>query len=154
MRVWPEGARLVHEESIVAACGACRATFRVHENLAGYRMRCPDCGAWITVARPERATGLELLVAQAGRVEALPEPASQAPLAEQPRAASGLIELETASGEVYEGDIPADAPMAPGTLRHVRADVRTRFVSRTILEISLMVAAILAPFVVAAMTLD
>lgn len=158
MRAWPEHAPAPAAESVIAACASCAERFRVHEHLGGHRMRCPDCGAWIDIPRPARPSRLELEVARTAGAPAVrgagAVPAAYTPVEDLARDDGGLITVPTLDGEVYEGDIPSGAPMAPGAMRHVRADVRRRFTTRTILELILVLAAIALPFVVAELYLD
>lgn len=148
-RAWPPGTVLEPGSTLMAVCAGCRAPWRVHENLAGYRFRCEACGGWVEVPRPARETALALEMGRAlARSAADPDAGvdvALVPVAELPVDADGLRQLDLPSGRVYEGDIPPDAAMGPGAVRNVRNEVRKRWTTRTALEIAGMLLAILLP---------
>lgn len=149
-RTWPRGAPVDADASVRTTCDGCGVAWVVHENLAGYRFRCEHCQTWVNVPRPERATPLQIEMGRAlarseggdaeARVDTWLLPIEKMPVDEE-----GLHRLEIAKGQVYEGDIPPSAAMAPGSVRNVRNDVRKRWTTRASMEIALMLLSILLP---------
>ncbi|MFT5733292.1 MAG: membrane protease YdiL (CAAX protease family) [Planctomycetota bacterium] len=131
-------------------CAECGQPWRIHENMAGFRFACSDCGGWVDVPQPAAPTPLQIAtnLALEGRREEEHDPSLDAalvPFSEQPRDEDGLVTLNLPEGRVYEGDIQPGDAVAPGTLQHVRNDVRQRWTSRTALEITLMFLALVGP---------
>jgi len=154
MRTWPADVPLADREAVHTACRACAATFRVHENLGGHRMRCRDCGAWIDVPRPARPSRLELQVA---RIAGLPHPS----LARARRAVGGRARpiaatspaVQPAPAARVEPDpARALAPRAGEDAAGRRATARRSIVPA--LELALLAAAAALPFGVGAWILD
>ena len=153
-RPWPAHTALDPSESLPAPCEGCGSGWHVHENLAGYRFRCGDCGDWVDVPKPETPTPLMIEMAKnlalaEHRNEEASLDRSLAPIESMERDADGLVHVDLPEGSVYEGDVPANVPMGPGSMRHVRGDVRQRWTNRTILEVGGMLLAILLPMLVA-----
>jgi membrane protease YdiL (CAAX protease family) len=74
--VWPPGEPLADDDAVPCACASCGRAWRVHRDLAGYRLRC-GCGGWIEVPAATRALALSANAALA----ALNAPIYESPLA-------------------------------------------------------------------------
>lgn len=153
-RPWPAHTALDPNESLEAACSKCESKWRVHHNLAGYRFRCGECSDWVDVPKPETPT--PLMIEMAKNLELAEREGEEAsldlatrPIESMERDADGLVHVDLPKGKVYEGDVPSSVPMGPGSLRHVRGDVRQKWTNRTILEVGGMLLAILLPMLVA-----
>lgn len=135
---WPPGRELSTAEALAAACPDCGTPWRVHASLAGFRLRC-HCGGWVEVPAPPSPPA--------------PLPAPPAPLpapAPPPTTIAdardrGLVALPVEPGEMLFAPIPTNLPLAPGALRAASPSNRARWTDRTLLELAAMLAALLAP---------
>lgn len=140
-RQWPPDEPLDPETALAARCGGCGAPWRVHRDLAGFRVRC-SCGTYVEVPRlPDepRALGFsdDWGVAKAGAE--LPAPA---PVREDDQ---GRLELTSKPGQVIEHDLPTAAPLAPGALQHGNLATQKRWTNAAFIELALMMSAFLLP---------
>lgn len=143
-RQWPAGEELDPTTAITIDCPGCGSPWRVHPDLAGFRLRCA-CGTWIRM--PPRI--------QTAAAAALPFADASVPATvERSLDAQGRIELALRSGEVAEGDIPVHLPMAPGTLQQANVATRQRWTNAVIIELAGVMAAFLLPATAAYMLLD
>lgn len=143
VRTWPQGRVLNDNECIELSCVQCRTHWRIHDRLRGFRLRC-TCNAWLQIPSP-----------------AIPEQSQQAllaspkdpdlPMALDTRRAQlderGMVVLpgDEEDGDVIYTPIPVDAPMAPGSMRRASNTNQQRWTNRTLLEFTLLMAALLGP---------
>lgn len=142
-RTWPRGRPLAADEALAATCEGCGAPWRVHQSMAGFRLRC-DCGGWVAVAGVRRDDGPKTLAdARPPALRAGDDDAAR--LQTMQPAAGGLLRPPVAIGEVYDAPIPTSLPMAPGALQSGRVEWRARWTNVALLEVTAVLAAILLP---------
>lgn len=146
---WPPNQPLLPAETIETVCAACAKPWRIHRDMAGFRLRC-SCTAWIDVpkAEPQLPARFEDLSGP----PVLPKDAFLPSLL--PRDAEDRIELPLARGEVTEAEIPVHQPMAPGSVQRVRTEVHNRWSNAAFLELGLLMAAFLVPPSIANLLLE
>ena len=125
----PAHAPVDAADSVACSCSNCGRNWSVHRDLAGYRVRC-DCGNFITVsAGLEPAGGSALdLVTHSNELD-MSVPRSE-----------GLFAPSTAPREVA-----LHRALEPAALEDAKNEIRSRWTSRTILELALFMVAFLAP---------
>jgi membrane protease YdiL (CAAX protease family) len=145
-RTWPPGRTFPDAEALAATCSGCSAHWRVHQSLGGFRLLCA-CGAWLEVPRP--TTALPTVAGpQAVEAAALPAPIGSV------RDERGLVLLPGDDGETVFAPIRTDLPMAPGTLRRASASNQARWSTRTVLEMTALLLALLGPQLAAFLLAD
>lgn len=138
---WPAGRAIPDAEVILARCAACGATWRVHQSLAGFRLRC-SCDAWVEVPLPPPApASQELPMPTTDRVPAR--------LDTRTRDENGLVLLPGDPGEMLFAPVRTDLPLAPGALLRASPTNQARWTNRTLLEFGAMLAALLGPQIAA-----
>ncbi|MBM4062024.1 MAG: CPBP family intramembrane metalloprotease [Planctomycetes bacterium] len=144
VRQWPHNEVLDPARAIAVACPACAAQWRVHEDMAGFRLRC-ECGTWI--AMPPK----------------VPDPAPPQPLAplepaEPPAVLQpderGLLVVPAARGEVTDQEMPVHLPLAPASVLHGNVRTQQRWTNAAFLELALLMAAFLLPHLLADLLLE
>jgi len=143
IRQWPPDEPLDPETAMMVTCPDCGGPWRVHPDLAGFRLRC-DCGAWITMPARQEATSVSLPFEQEGEVVA----------AEEQLDDQGRVEMPMQPGEVSDTAMPTHVPLAPGALQHANVETRQRWTNRAFLELSLMMAAFLLPWLFVSLMLE
>ena len=144
VRQWPANEPLDGVDVIAINCPGCGSPWRVHPDLAGFRLRC-NCGGWIAVPARPRPSALALPFDDGG---------GAGPRAELPRDADGLFAVPAARGQVSDQPLPVHLPMAPGALQHGNVVVRQRWTNAAFLELALMMTAFLLPHLLASLALD
>ncbi len=121
VREWPAAHPPGPEERIETRCPSCRTWWRIHQDMAGFRLRC-ECGVWIPVpaVRPAELRGPSHALTR----ELQAKPAVVVPRHPLPDPRRGG---------------------APGSLS--QADLRTRqaWTSRSLLELAAIVVALAGP---------
>ncbi len=125
----PAHAPVDAHDSVACRCPACERSWSVHKDLTGYRVRC-ECGTFITVSAAVGAPAKSALdfVTRSNELD-LSVPRSES-----------LFAPSTAPREVA-----LDRALEPDALADAQNELRTRWTSRTILELTLMMLAFLAP---------
>lgn len=136
---WPAGRAVPDAEAILARCAACGATWRVHQSMAGFRLRC-GCDAWVEVPLPPPASH-ELPVPTTDRMPAR--------LDTRTRDENGLVVLPGDPGEMVFAPVRTDLPLAPGALLRASPTNQARWTNRTLLEFGAMLGALLGPQIAA-----
>ncbi|MEO6709552.1 MAG: type II CAAX endopeptidase family protein, partial [Planctomycetota bacterium] len=114
---------------VACSCSNCGRNWTVHRDLSGYRVRC-DCGNFITVSaalEPVGGSALDLLTRSNELDMSVPR-------------SEGLFAPSTAPREVA-----LDRALEPAALEDAKNEIRSRWTSRTILELVLFMLAFLAP---------
>ena len=113
VRYWPPYEQADPANSLATQCTGCGAPWRVHRDMAGFRLRC-TCGTYVQVPRlPEPSP--------AARIDALTPYDGSRDLALAPEITEddeGRLQVASKRGEVIEREMPTSAPMAPGTVLH------------------------------------
>ena len=108
-------------------------------------MRC-SCGVWLAIP-----IGEQLAIAAANDV--IKTDPSDLPISFDAKharlTAQGLIELPSEPGDVIYQEIPVNAKLAPGSMLRTSASNQTRWTTRTLLEFTLLMIALLGPQVAA-----
>ncbi|MCR9245243.1 MAG: CPBP family intramembrane metalloprotease [bacterium] len=136
VRQWPADEELDPATALSAECPGCGAPWRIHPDLAGFRVRC-SCGSYVQAPKRAQAAGDPFAVF-------VPEQA-HLPVPKLTRDNEGRLEVPHRRGETIERELPVDAPMAPGTVQHADVPTRQRWTTRAILELVLFMAAFLLP---------
>lgn len=142
-RYWPKWGAPPPERRLEVRCPRCSLLWWIHQDLAGFRLRC-ECGAWLDVPPGEQEPLAPLLLpghpVQEKELEQLP--GNSLWTKDEDRWFQPSEELP---GKVYEEDIPTSLPLAPGTLRHASVKTRQRWTNRSILELAGMLCAFWIP---------
>ena len=139
VRFWPERAEDEPGGRLEKRCGSCGLEWRIHEALAGYRLRC-ECGAWVEA--PGLPGGEVALLREALELGSREESAEPGLSIRDP---GSLVPARDTSRD----DISTNAPVAPGTLVHANLRSRRRWIDRGILELMVIMLAFLGPATVA-----
>lgn len=142
-RQWPPDEELDPATVMDVTCPGCNGPWRVHPDLAGFRMRC-SCGTWITM--PARARPTTFLLPFEQTAEIVP--------AKQQRDDQGRVELPLRKGEVSDAPMPTHLPMAPGTVQRATIETQQRWTNAAFLELALMMAAFVLPSVLVGWLLE
>lgn len=134
VRQWPPDEPLDPQNCCLVQCAACGAPWRVHVDLAGFRMRC-SCTAWIAI--PPRSAAVSVFPFDGGGTAGPP-----APLAKD---ADGLLMVPVARGQVTDQEMPVHLPMAPGTVLHGNTRTQQRWTNAAFLELGMLMGAFLLP---------
>lgn len=140
---WPPGATFRDGEGVPATCAACGLDWRIHESMAGFRLRC-RCGAWIDVPVPARVqllpgmTGGALSRRQESALAAYDDD-EDAFLAASPRP------RELAGVQGWDG-----RPLRPDadgswSLRHASIETRAKWTNGTVLSLAAIMACFWVP---------
>ena len=143
---WPPGAPIDEARSLGVSCPACNVPWRVHDSMAGFRLRC-RCGSWIEVPAPAAPSAVPTTAPTPNALATT----SQLPVLHQPLPADerGLVSLPIEPGAVVLTPISVDLPLAPGALLQASSSNQVRWTSRTALEFAAMLAALFVPQIAA-----
>jgi membrane protease YdiL (CAAX protease family) len=148
VRQWPPNEVLDPATAIAVSCSGCAAPWRVHSDLAGFRLRC-SCGAWIEV--PAR---LPPALTEPAALPAVIDDAPTGLPAPFTSDAQGRIELPVKRGQVTDQEMPVHVPMAPGTVLHGNVATQQRWTNAAFLELALLMMAFLGPWLVIDLVLE
>lgn len=135
VRQWPPDEALDPLQALSVQCPSCAAPWRVHQDLAGFRMRC-DCSAWIAIPPRLQSVPAALL---------LDDAAASGPPAPLPGDGQGLLMVPVARGQVTDQEMPVHLPMAPGAVQHGNTRTQQRWTNAAFLELAMLMAAFLLP---------
>lgn len=144
VQTWPPNVPLALGEGVAATCAGCATPWRVHTSMAGFRLRC-RCGAWVDVPTPPPPPMVPLPEAAVAPTLDADRARVPAVVAGATTDAHGLVVLAQEPGETTFAPIPTDLPLAPGALLQASAQNQARWTSRTVVEFTAMMAALIGP---------
>jgi membrane protease YdiL (CAAX protease family) len=145
VRRWPACGPLAPEECVETRCPHCSRLWRIHQRLAGYKLRC-ECDGWIDV--PALPAPAPQLAGSDNPEEPLPNPRRLLGRRRFKPDDTGLVQVpRDFYHQVTPSRIPTELPMAPGTLRFADADNRTRWTNRTLIELTGIMCSFWVPMV-------
>ncbi len=146
VRQWPPNEPLDPETAIAARCSGCGAPWRVHPDMAGFKLRC-SCGVYVQVPKREVADPRAFQVFDDGGDARLPTP-------KVTRDDQGRLEIPVKAGETSARQMPVAAAMAPGTVQHGTVETKQKWTNAAILELALMMCAFLLPQLAISLSLE
>ena len=144
VRQWPPDEDIDPNTALAAECSGCGSPWRIHPDLAGFRVRC-SCGTYVEAPRlPPPAPATDLF-------EGKPD---DLPVAKITKDDQGRLDLPLKKGEVTDREMPISAAMAPGTVQHGSVGTQQRWTNAAFLELALFLAAFLLPQVIIKWSFD